>query len=163
MTELRDPGPIEFDAPLKSSPSSGAACFVDFDHDLGALYGKGNLVPVRVVWDEDVEYRGSIAKMGGDCAMVLCRKDVLARLGKRAGDTVHVRIELDTAPRPVMIPQALAATLAADSVASAGWARLSPSSQRDYADWIAGAKQPATLQRRLEKALPLITAGQRLK
>lgn len=39
---------------------------------------------------------------------------------------------------------------------------LTPGRQKEYAEHIAGAKQEATRQRRLEKAIPLILAGQGL-
>jgi hypothetical protein len=104
-TDLIDPGPIEFEAVLHRSDASGAACFVDFPHDLKATYGRGNLVPVTAPWDGRVEYRGSLAMMGGACAMLLCRKDVQALLGRGPGDVVHLREMLDTACREVELPK----------------------------------------------------------
>jgi Domain of unknown function (DUF1905) len=83
---LRDPGPLEFDATLRRSDAWGAACFVDFPWDLEDTFGKGNLVPVHVVWDGRQEYRGSLARTGA-CAMLLCRKDVVAALGQGAPAT----------------------------------------------------------------------------
>lgn len=162
-TTLRNPGPVVFEAELLQSPGSGAACFVDFPYDLKALYGKGNLVPVVVTWDGHVRYRGSLAMMGGANALCLARKDVLAQLGKRAGDRVHVQVELDTEPREVELPPALAEALAGAPEAAAAWPRLSPSCQREYASWIGEAKRPETLVKRVQEALPMILAGRRLK
>jgi hypothetical protein len=161
VPDLRDPGPVTFEAELLSSASSGAACFVEFPYDLKALYGKGNLVPVTVVWDDRVTYRGSLARMGGSHPIALCRKDVLAQLSKKAGETVRVRVELDLAPRPVDVPAPLAEALDADEQARAAWSRLSASGQRAYADWIASGKRPETVRRRVEEALPAIRAGRR--
>jgi hypothetical protein len=162
MPTLLDPGPTTFEAVLQPTPG-GAACFVDFPHDLKALYGKGNLVPVRVTWDERVVYRGSLAKMGGPRALVLCRKDVLAELGKRAGDAVHVCVELDTAPRAVEVPEPLGAALRDHPEVAAAWERLSPSCQRAYADWIGSAKRAETAQARVVQAIPQIAAGKPLR
>lgn len=158
---LRDPGAVEFTATLQGADAGG--CFVDFPGDLKAMYGKGNLVPVRALWDGKVEYRGSLAKMGGDCAMLLCRKDVQAQLGKGPGDSVHVRVELDAGPRPLDLPQALETALQADAAAQAGWAALAPSCRREYAQWIGDAKRDDTRARRVAEAIPLIAAGQRLR
>lgn len=156
---LRDPGPIELEAVLQKT--SSAACYVDFPYDLKATYGKGNLVPVRAVWDGRVEYRGSLAMMGGECAMLLCRTDVVAALGKRAGDRVHVRVELDTAPRPVEVPEALQAALAGTDGAAAAWERLSMSCRREWADWVGEARRPDTRDRRVAEALVGVLAGKR--
>lgn len=156
---LRDPGPVEFEAVLQKT--SSAACYVDFPHDLKATYGKGNLVPVRAVWDGRVEYRGSLAMMGGERAMLLCRTDVVAALGKGAGDAVRVRVELDTAPRPVEVPEVLQSALAATDGAAAAWERLSVSCRREWADRVAEARRPDTQARRVEQALVGVLAGKR--
>jgi hypothetical protein len=161
--DLLDPGPIEFVAVLHRSDASGAACFVDFPHDLKAIYGKGNLVPVRAIWDHRVDYRGSLAKMGGELAMLLCRKDVLAELAKGAGDTVHVTVTLDREPREVEVPSSLEAALDANDGARVAWDALSPSSRREYAHWIDEAKREATRESRVAKAIPMILARKRLK
>ncbi len=106
-----DLGPLEFEATLHKAVASGAACFVDFPWDLKQTFGRGNLIPVRTFWDGRVEYRGSLAMMGGDAAMLLCRKDVLAALGKEAGQMVSVRVELDLEPREVELPEDLKAAM----------------------------------------------------
>ncbi|NBP78498.1 MAG: DUF1905 domain-containing protein [Proteobacteria bacterium] len=108
---VRDPGPIHFSATLHRSDASGAACFVDFPWNLRETFGKGNLVPVVATWDDRVEYRGSLARMGGEHAMLLCRKDVLAELGKGPGEVVHVTVTLDLAPREADVPDALATAI----------------------------------------------------
>jgi uncharacterized protein YdeI (YjbR/CyaY-like superfamily) len=101
--------------------------------------------------------------MGGEKAMLLCRKDVLAGLGKSAGDRVHVVVRLDTAPREVELPEALQKALDAHDEARAAWPTLSPSCRREYADWIADAKREATRDARVEKAVVMIAARKRLK
>jgi hypothetical protein len=161
VTAWTDPGPIVFEAVLQATRASGAACYVEFPHDLKATYGKGNLVPVRVVWDGRVTYRGSLARMGGPLAIVLCRKDVVAALHKAAGDRVTVRVELDLDPRDVEPPEALRAAIDGTPGASAGWAKLSASCRRAYADWVGGAKREETRARRAAEAAPRIAAGER--
>ncbi len=163
MPALVDPGPLELDAVLQCSDSSGAACFIDVPVDLKATYGVGNLVPVHALWDGRVEYRGSLARMGGAHPMLLCRKDVVAALGKKAGDTVHVRVTLDTAPREVEVPDDLREALSGDAAASAAWDTLAPSCRREYATWIAEAKKADTRARRVAQALPMIAERKRLK
>lgn len=163
VESVRDPGPIHFNATLHRSDASGAACFVDFPWDLRETYGKGNLVPVVATWDGRVEYRGSLARMGGDHAMLLCRKDVLAELGKGPGDVVHVTVTLDLAPREADVPDALATALDAEPGARVAWDAVSPSSRREYAQWIADAKRPETRDTRVSKAIPMILSRKRPK
>ena len=110
-----------------------------------------------------MEYRGSLARMGGEHAMLLCRKDVLAELGKGPGEVVHLTVTLDLAPREADVPDALATAIDAEVGARAAWEALSPSMRREFAQWIADAKRPETRDARLSKAIPMILSRKRLK
>jgi hypothetical protein len=156
-----DPGPIEWEAVLHRSDASGAACFVDVPFDLKGTFGRGNLVPVLAVWDGTVTYRGSLARMGGPCAMLLCRKDVVAQLGKGAGDRVHVRITLDATPREVPLPEDLQATMEAHGEALGRWEDLSASCRREYVQWIEEAKRPDTRVKRIGETVARVAQGKR--
>jgi uncharacterized protein YdeI (YjbR/CyaY-like superfamily) len=70
-----------------------------------------------------------------------------------------VTVELDTAPREVEVPEALAAALAADPEAKASFDRMAFTHRKEYARWIADAKQEQTRERRLGQALEMIRAG----
>ena len=157
------PPAITLRAVLQRSEASGAACWVDVPVDLKQVFGRGNLVPVDALWDGRVRYRGSLARMGGVWPMLLCRKDVLAALGKGAGDEVEVAITLDTAPRPVEVPDALQVALDAHPDAMAAWERLSASCRREYATWVGEAKRAETRDRRVVDTLAGVLAGRRLR
>ncbi len=158
---LRDPGPLELEAVLQRSDASGAACFLIVPWDLKSTFGKGNLVPIVAVWDGRVTYRGSLAKMGGPYAMLLCRKDVLAALGKAAGDTVHVRVTLATAPRDVDVPDDLRGALVANEAAFGVWEAFAPSCRRAYVQWVEDAKRPETRARRVAESVAAVAAGRK--
>jgi uncharacterized protein YdeI (YjbR/CyaY-like superfamily) len=64
--------------------------------------------------------------------------------------------------RPLEIPPELAAALQKSKNAKKAFEKLSASCQREYAQYIATAKQDATKQRRLQKILPMIAAGEKL-
>lgn len=160
MVTLIDPGPIEFDAVVQAE---GGGTWVDVPFDLKATYGKGNLVPVVATFNGRVRYQGSLAKMGGPTAMLLIRSDVREELGITEGDMVHVRLELDSAPREVHLPEDVAALVAEHPAAADGWAALSPSNKREYARWIEEAKRPETRQRRVEETVRKLAAGEKLR
>jgi hypothetical protein len=151
--------PIRYRATLK--PTASAACYVDFPYDLKATYGKGNLVPVVVLWDDRVTYRGAIAKMGGEHPMILCRTDVVTALDKRAGDEVEVYVVHDLEPRLVELPEIAAGPVAANPAAQATWDGLSASCRREYANWILEAKRPDTQRARVESVVALLTEGKK--
>lgn len=72
----------------------------------------------------------------------------------RAGRSVP-RPEPAETPTPVE----LAALLETDTVAAARFAAMSPACRREYARYVAEARQAATRERRAAKALPMIRAG----
>jgi uncharacterized protein YdeI (YjbR/CyaY-like superfamily) len=79
--------------------------------------------------------------------------------GVQAGDEVEVTVELDAAPRQVEVPEALAAALAADPQAKASFDGMAFTHRKEYARWVAEAKQEQTRQRRAQQALETIRAG----
>jgi uncharacterized protein YdeI (YjbR/CyaY-like superfamily) len=96
--------------------------------------------------------------MGGEFLLGL-NKEVRQAAGVQAGDEVDVAVELDAAPREVEVPEALATALAADPEASATFDRMAFTHRKEYARWVAGAKQEQTRQRRVQQALEMIRAG----
>ena len=68
-------------------------------------------------------------------------------------------LELDSAPREVELPPALAEALAADSAAKAAFDRLSVTARREHAEAISSAKQEETRRRRLAKILQSLTVA----
>jgi uncharacterized protein YdeI (YjbR/CyaY-like superfamily) len=65
-----------------------------------------------------------------------------------------------TAPKPpVELPGDLASALEANAKARATFAAFPPSHQREYIEWVTGAKQDATRQRRLAQAIEWLAEG----
>jgi uncharacterized protein YdeI (YjbR/CyaY-like superfamily) len=78
---------------------------------------------------------------------------------------VRLNVESISVPRKktsledVAVPPALAAALDADPRARSAFDALSPSHQREYAEWIAEAKREQTRERRIATALEWIAEG----
>jgi hypothetical protein len=60
------------------------------------------------------------------------------------------------------VPPVLAEALRGDPRARKFFESLPPSAKRDYCEWVGSAKQEATVQRRLEKAMARLGEGRRL-
>jgi hypothetical protein len=104
-------------------------------------------------------WRTSVARMSGEFLVGLNR-EVREGAGVQAGDEVEVIIELDSAPREVEVPEALAAVLASDPRAEAAFESMAFTHRKEYARWVADAKREETRQRRAHQALEMIRAGQ---
>ena len=99
MSRLLNPGILAFDAEITRADVTGSSAFVAFPHNVQELFGTGGRVPVNATFD-DVPYRGSLVTYGnGHMILVLTKHQ--ERIGKKPGDSVHVTIELDEAPRVV--------------------------------------------------------------
>jgi uncharacterized protein YdeI (YjbR/CyaY-like superfamily) len=79
--------------------------------------------------------------------------------GVAAGDEVEVRLELDTAPREVIVPDDFAAALDADPEARRTFDALSYSNKRFHVEPITGARTPETRQRRIAKSVAILHEG----
>ena len=94
-------------------------------------------------------YRSTVAVMGGRFLLPLSA-DNRAAAGLAAGDEVEVELEPDTAPRELVVPDDLAAAIAADPVAQSFFESLSYSNRRRHVLSVQGAKADETRRRRFE-------------
>ena len=87
--------PFAFDAVIQKVPDQDAA-YVIVPLDIRKAFGKGRLA-VQATFD-GVAYAGSVVNMGvkdaqgNICYIIGLRKEIRARIGKQAGDRVHVTI-----------------------------------------------------------------------
>lgn len=116
--------------------------------------GAGKRPPVTVTLNGHT-YRSTVAVMGGRYLLPLSVEN-RAAAGVQAGDEIDVDIERDTAPREVEVPDDLARALDDDPQAKAAWERLSYSHRRQHVLAIEEAKQAATRERRIAKALEML-------
>ena len=133
----------------------GSMCFIPVPFDPKTVFGKVR-APVRVTLN-GYTYRSTIAAMGGPPSIPLRRSNREAA-GLEGGETLEVRLDLDTDPRTVKPPADLVKALKAAPPAWHRWRELSYSHQREYADAIEGAKKPETRARRVTVAVRTIRA-----
>jgi hypothetical protein len=136
----------------------GPAAAVVLDEDQVAAVGEGaKRFPVRATVN-GYAWRTSVMRMGGEFLVGLNR-EVRERAGAGTGDRVEVELALDTAPREVEVPPALATALAGDAAAQAAFDALSFTHRKEYARWVAEAKRPETRERRIAETLARLRAG----
>lgn len=119
--------------------------------DVVAALGGGNRPKVRVTLG-GYSYQTSVARMGGEFKFPVSAA-VREEAGVAAGDEVVVEIELDDAPREVVVPSELAEALEREPQAKAAFERLSYSGRKRHVLAVEGAKTDETRQRRIAKVL----------
>jgi hypothetical protein len=148
-------GVIQFRAQLQ--PRGPAAAIVLDDAQVAVVGEGARRFPV-VATVNGYTWRTSVARMGGEFVLGLNR-EVRQGAGVVAGDEVEVTVELDVAAREVEVPEALAVALAADPQVKASFEHMAFTHRKEYARWVAEAKQEETRQRRVQQALEMIRAG----
>jgi hypothetical protein len=152
-------GTIRFTATLLKR---GPAAAVVLDEDQVAEVGDGAKRFPVVATVNGYSWRTTVTRMGGEFLVGLNR-EVRKSAAAEAGDTVEIALELDTAPREVEVPDALAAALAADRAAGAAFEKLAFTHRKEYARWVADAKREETRERRVAKALERLRTGSPLR
>ncbi len=149
-------GSVRLTAPLVPR---GPAAAVVLDDATVATVGEGaKQFPVAATVNGYV-WRTTIFRRGGDALLGLSRA-VREAAGVEPGDTVDVELVLDTAPREVEVPAALAVALDADPAVRATFDGLAFTHRKEFARWVEEAKREETRERRVRKAIEMLRAGQ---
>jgi hypothetical protein len=128
----------------------GSMCFIPVPFDPKSVFGKVR-APVKVTLN-GYSYRSTIAAIGGPPCIPL-RKSNREAAGLQGGETLNVKLELDTERREIKPPADLAKALMAAPPAWEHWQELSYSHQREHVEAIEGAKKPETRTRRIAAAV----------
>ncbi|UPK70011.1 YdeI/OmpD-associated family protein [Chitinophaga filiformis] len=152
---------VTFDAVIVQHGSMNAG-YVEFPYDVQELYGVKGQVKVKALIDGKVTYRGSLAKMGTTCHILGITQAIRKELGKELGDTIHVVLEQDLAPREVILPEEVAALFSKHPGAKAFFDTLSYTDRKEYIVWITSAKREETKQNRLGLLIEKLKNGRKL-
>jgi Bacteriocin-protection, YdeI or OmpD-Associated/Domain of unknown function (DUF1905) len=146
----------EFSGTLQAGRGGGA--FVVLPADVVAALGGGSRLRVTGTLN-GVAFASNTMGMGGGAVCLGVHKATRQAAGVEVGDRVDVTLERDDRPREVALPDDLAAALADDEAAAAGYERLAFSHRREYTEWIEGAKKPGTRARRVTQTLERLRAS----
>lgn len=114
--------------------------------------------PVRVTLNGDYTYRSTVSVYGGRYLLPI-RREIREACGLEPGMSVEVALALDEEPRQVEVPDDLASAFAGAQAARTVFDLLSFTHQREYVEWIAGAKREETRTRRVAQTLEMLRNG----
>ena len=136
---------------------------------IGAFKAHVSLVLFRGTELDDP--RGLFSKDSGSGAMKAIKFKSAAEIKPAPlRDIIQRAVKLDTSDTPKVkvaraetpVPPALKKALAKNKTAKKNFDAMPPSHRREYNEWIAGAKQEESVQRRVEKAIAKLSAGEGL-
>jgi hypothetical protein len=109
-------------------------------------------VPV-VCYFNVIEYRGSLVKMGKPSHIIGVQKAILARLGKKPGDTIEVKIVKDKSERIIISDPSLLPYLEADQGIKRRYDKLSFTKRRESNQSLQSSKKGEGKQNHLKTIL----------
>lgn len=127
------------------------ATYIEIPLDVEKEFG-AKRVKVKVKFD-DVEYRGSIVKMGLPCYMIGITKEIRNKIDKTYGDIVNVELEKDEEERIIELPTEFKEKLIQNNDAYKFYESLSYSQKRKYFQWITSTKKEEIKIKRMEEAI----------
>jgi hypothetical protein len=133
------------------------ACGISVPPEVVEALGHGKRPPVTVTI-RGYTYRSTVAPYTGEYLIGVSAEN-RAGAGVAAGDVVDVQLELDSAPRVLVVPADLDAALDADPAARTFFDGLSYSNRSRFTLSVADAKTAETRQRRIDKAVALLHEG----
>ena len=152
--------PIKFTAIIQQNGAMNAA-FVEFPFSTEELFHKKGLVKIKAVFDDKVEYRGSLAKMNSDCHILGLTQEIRKQLGKTFGDEVSVSLTEDKEERVVAIADDITNVFNENPEAKALFDKMSYTHRKEYIRWIEEAKKPETRENRKIKMIQMILDGKK--
>jgi len=147
-----------FEAQLKRPEGVGTWTYFDLPAAVAAGLNAKNRVRVKGTINE-VPFRNSTLSHSNGTHYVIIKKEIREAAGVTQGDVARISLELDLNERTVTLPDDLNFFLENNSEMKAAFLKLSYSHQKEYVDWIEGARQATTRQKRIEKSGEMLQAG----
>ncbi len=145
----------KFEAEIKRVANKNFA-FVEFPYSVLDEFGIKGRVAVKARIDGFVN-RGSLVKMDHHCHTLGLRKEIREAIEKGFGDIVEVVLEKDDEPRVVKLPKYMQIVLDEHPTCKSYFEGLSFTNQREYFEWVDGAKKEETTKRRMGKMIEMLS------
>lgn len=142
----------KFESVIKQSEIGKGGAYIEFPFEVDKEFGVKGRVPVICRFD-NVEYKGSLVKMGTSCHIIGVTKDIRNKIGKDIGDKVKVRLSKDEAERTVEIHPMIKSQIEKNKMLKANYEKLSYTKKKEINILLTSAKKEETLKKRLNKIL----------
>jgi tRNA isopentenyl-2-thiomethyl-A-37 hydroxylase MiaE len=142
---------------LKKYPGKGGWTYTEIPEIPQDRHRYFGWVQVRGTIDSFEIKQYKLMPMGNGNLFLPVKKEIRKKIGKEAGDTIHVILYADNSP--LEIPDELLVCLLDSPKAHQFFMSLTESSQKHYIDWIYEAKQLETKVNRIAKTIERLEKG----
>jgi hypothetical protein len=151
----------EFKARLKNqSGGSGTMTYFVVPFNVEEKFGSKSMVKVKVSINGHV-HRGLIMPDGKGKHYMGLRKSILDEVGKKAGEEILVKMEVDTEERIIVIPDDFNKILNKKKQVKEFFDELSYTNRKEYVDWITSSKKEETRKTRIDKAFEMLLSKEK--
>jgi Domain of unknown function (DUF1905)/Bacteriocin-protection, YdeI or OmpD-Associated len=151
-----------FKTRLTSRGPGGAWTFLEVPFSVEQAFGTKARVAVAGTMN-GFAFQNSLMPNGDGTHSMMVSKALQVGAEAGPGDLVSVSMEADRSERVVVVPIELKRALGANKNAAAAYKTLSYSHRKEFADWVAGAKQEETRLTRARKAISLVLTKKHLR
>jgi hypothetical protein len=151
-----------FESLLVRPEGVGTWTYLNIPPHVSATFGSKGQVKVKGKIN-GYPFRSTALPTGDGSHYLVVAKSIRDQIKAVQGDTVTVMMELDIEERQVDVPEDLIQALESQLQAQDVFSKLSYSQKKVYVDWVLSARQEATRQRRIVKALMLLSQGKKLR
>jgi len=152
-------GVVSFEGVL--TPNQPAGTYIPLTREQSEQFPGAGIVHVKGQVG-GIPILSSLMPMGDGTRALGVHKATMEQGGFHPGEAVKVSIRLDTAPREVVVPKDFSDALEKSPKARRTFANYAFSHRKEYVNWIEDAKQPETRQRRIDQAVRMIEANEKL-
>jgi len=152
----------QFKARLTSRGPGGAWTFLEIPFSVDKVFGSKARVPVAGTMN-GFAFQNSLLPQGDGTHAMAVSKALQAGAKAKAGDLVSISMKVDRSERVVDVPAELQEALASHKQAKATFDSLSYSHRKEFAEWVAGAKQDKTRKSRAEKSIAMVLAKKHVR
>lgn len=139
-----------FKAEIKKIENKDAS-YIEVPIDIEKEFG-AKRIKVKAKFN-NVEYIGSVVKMGLPCYIIGITKEIRNKIKKTYGDIISVELEEDKEERIIELPEEFKEKLEANKKAYKFYEALSYSQKRKYFQMITSAKKEETKIKRMNEAI----------
>lgn len=140
--------------------AKGNGTFVYFPYDVKKEFGTKGQIKVKAKFN-GFEYCGSLAPMGMEFHLLGIRKEIRDTIKKDIGDIIEVIVEQDLEPRIVEVPKDFKLALDNNNSAKEIFEKFAYTHRKEYVRWIEEAKKEETRNKRIAKAVEMISVGKK--
>src|SRR5713226_1616523 len=152
----------KFEALLERPQGAGTWTYLALPLDQEKALGTSSRVPVQGTID-GVRFRSSLLPNGAGGHFMVVKKEIRDMIGKSAGVRVTVSMELDSAPREVIMPEVVLRALLRNKKANEFFKSLSQSHKKAYIQWVESAKKDETKAKRVGKMIEMLLGSHTLR